>query len=71
MNGCCSHGIEGADDICIYLIQHEDNTTSCKLLLADKISPESIGIGVGCVLKIIPKIYNYYKEVYYGEIKHP
>lgn len=36
---------------CIYLIKHEDYTTSCQLILDGKMPEKSIELGRGCIMQ--------------------
>jgi len=36
---------------CKYLIKHEDNTTSCQLILEGKMPIRSVDLGKGCILR--------------------
>lgn len=36
---------------CIYLIKHDDKTTSCQLILEGKMPVKSILLGQGCIIQ--------------------
>ena len=52
MYGTCSAG-KGKKDkesgACIYLIVHEDLTTSCEHVVKGRCEPSHIGVGPGCI----------------------
>jgi hypothetical protein len=61
--GCCHRGEESKETgVCKNLIVHEDNTTSCSLVLEG--DDDGITIGGGCVLQESKSAYSYYKEEY-------
>lgn len=60
-SGVCSNGVEDDRGLCDYLILSKNNA-SCKLLLENKINPKDIGIGVGCILRQIPFVFQYYED---------
>lgn len=48
---------------CVYLIRNEDNTTSCQLILENKMDFHKIDFGEGCVFQEnYPALYNFYSE---------
>jgi len=60
--GPCPHGVESNEGVCIYLILHRNGGTSCILVLEGIVRPKDVGIGSGCTLRRLPKIYNIYKK---------
>ena len=65
MAGCCHRGEESdITGVCKNLVIHEDNTTSCSLVLSG--DGEGITVGNGCVLQDSKSAYSYYKEQYEG-----
>jgi hypothetical protein len=48
---------------CLYLIKHEDNTTSCKLVLDNKMPSCCINFQQGCLIQEkYPLMYEFQKE---------
>jgi hypothetical protein len=59
VSGTCPHGIKDINtDICIYLELHGHNKTSCKLMKEK--GPSELNMDIGCYLRTLPDIYNYY-----------
>lgn len=59
VSGICTHGIKDTNtDICIYLKMHDYNKTSCKLMKEK--GPGALNMDIGCYLRTLPDIYNYY-----------
>lgn len=49
---------------CLFLIKNEDKTTSCKLVLENKMNGNSIDLGEGCVMQEkYPCQYEFYSKL--------
>ena len=50
---------------CLYLIEHEDNTTSCQLVLEGKMPSKYISFQEGCVMREnYPVQYEFYYNLF-------
>lgn len=55
---------------CKYLIRNEDGTTSCQLILENRMDFNKINFGEGCVFQEnYPALYNFYSETLLKQIK--
>lgn len=61
-SGICSSGIEDENGLCKYLQLENNNITSCQLIIDNKMPRKSVGIGNGCILRVLPDVYDYYLE---------
>ena len=54
---------------CKYLIRNEDGTTSCQLILENRMDFNKIDFGEGCVFQEnYPALYNFYSETLLKQI---